>query len=125
MSFFAENLGRWWGNNPVLKKQEKIDGGLTISDNQPNGRVKAKSKASLDRTYLLAYDDDNALICECKYTEDPFDEKQLKDLQDSALCIKQQNKSFIIFSKNGVSSGVEKQIKGLPEFSVITLDDIF
>jgi len=99
MPFFAENLGRWWGNNPVLKKQEEID--------------------------LLAYDDDNALICECKYTEDPFDEKQLKDLQDSSLCIKQHHKSFIIFSKNGISSGVEKQIKGLPEFSVITLDDIF
>ena len=25
MPFFAENLGRWWGNNPVLKKQEEIE----------------------------------------------------------------------------------------------------
>ena len=40
MPFFAENLGRWWGNNPVLKKQEEID--------------------------LLATDDENAVICECK-----------------------------------------------------------
>lgn len=125
MTFFAENLGRWWGNNPVLKKQEEIDGELIISSNSPNGRVKAKSKACLDRTYLLAYDDENAVICECKYTEDPFDEKQLKDLQDSALCVTQQNKSYIIFSKNGVSSGVEKHLKNLSGYSVITLDDLF
>lgn len=125
MTFFAENLGRWWGNNPVLKKQEEIDGELIISSNSPNGRVKAKSKACLDRTYLLAYDDENAVICECKYTEYPFDEKQLKDLQDSGLCVMQQNKSYIIFSKNGVSSGVEKHLKNLSGYSVITLDDLF
>ena len=125
MPFFAENLGRWWGNNPVLKKQEEIDGELIISSNSPNGRVKAKSKACLDRTYLLAIDDENAVICECKYTEDPFDEKQLKDLQDSALCVTQQNKSYIIFSKNGVSSGVKKHLKNLPGYSVVTLDDLF
>lgn len=109
MPFFAENLGRWWGNNPVLKKQEEIDGELIISSNSPNGRVRVKSKACLDRTYLLATDDENAVVCECKYTEDPFDEKQLKDLQDSALCVMQQNKSYIIFSKNGVSSNVENK----------------
>ncbi|MDY5122515.1 MAG: ATP-binding protein [Treponema sp.] len=125
MPFFAENLGRWWGNNPVLKKQEEIDGELIISSNSPNGRVKAKSNACLDRTYLLAYDDENAVICECKYTEEPFDEKQLKDLQNSALCVTQQNKSYIIFSKNGVSSGVEKHLKNLSGYSVITLDDLF
>lgn len=125
MPFFAENLGRWWGNNPVLKKQEEIYGELIISSNSPNGRVKVKSKACLYRTYLLAYDDENAVICECKYTEDPFDEKQLKDLQDSALCVTQQNKSYIIFSKNGVSSGVEKHLKNLPGYSVVTLDDLF
>ena len=84
------------GNNPVQKKQEEID--------------------------LLATDDEDAVICECKYTEDPFDEKQLKDLQDSALCVKQQNKSYIIFSKNGVSSGVEKHLKNLSGYSVVTLD---
>ncbi len=99
MPFFAENLGRWWGSNPVSKRQEEID--------------------------ILATDEKNALICECKYTENSFDEKQLKDLQNSALCIKRKNKSYMIFSKNGVSSGVKKQIEKLPEYSVITLDDLY
>ncbi len=99
MPFFAENLGRWWGNNPVLKKQEEID--------------------------LLAIDDGNALFCECKYTFQKFDEKQFKDLEDSALCINRANKYFMIFSKTGITSGVEKKIAGNEKYTVITLDDLF
>ena len=38
MPFFAEEVGRWWGNNPVLKKQEEID--------------------------ILAIDEESAVICE-------------------------------------------------------------
>lgn len=98
MPFFAEQIGRWWGNNPVLKKQEEID--------------------------ILAVDDDNALFCECKYTEEKFDEKQLSDLEASALCINRPTKYFIIFSKKGISSGVENRIKGRSEYSVVTLDDL-
>lgn len=99
MPFFAENLGRWWGNNPVLKKQEEID--------------------------ILAIDDENALFCECKYTSEKFDEKQLKDLEDSSLCINREKKYFMIFSKNGISRGVEKKICGNKMYTVITLDELF
>lgn len=99
MPFFAENLGRWWGNNPVLKKQEEID--------------------------ILAIDDENALFCECKYTSEKFDEKQLKDLEDSSLCINREKKYFMIFSKNGISRGVEKKIFGNEMYTVITLDELF
>lgn len=99
MPFFAENLGRWWGNNSVLKKQEEID--------------------------ILAIDDENALFCECKYTSEKFDEKQLKDLEDSSLCINREKKYFMIFSKNGISRGVEKKICGNEMYTVITLDELF
>ena len=99
MPFFAESLGRWWGNNPVLKKQEEID--------------------------LLALDDENALFCECKYTDGKFDQKELKDLQDSSLCINRAKKSYMIFSKNGVNSAVESEIKGNSAYKVITLDEMF
>lgn len=98
MPFFAENLGRWWGNNPVLKKQEEID--------------------------ILAFDDSNVLFCECKYTEDKFNEKELKDLQDASLCINRPNKYFMIFAKNGVSSAVEKQIGSNSSYLVVTLEDL-
>ncbi len=99
MNFFAQELGRWWGNNPVLKKQEEID--------------------------LVALDDENALFCECKYTEDKFDEKQLKDLQNSSLCINREKKQFMIFSKNGVSSSVEKLIKTDSSYTLIDLQKLY
>ena len=99
MPFFAENLGRWWGNNPVLKRQEEID--------------------------ILALDDEHAIFCECKYTEQKFDEKQLQNLEDSALCINRENKYFMIFSKNGISSGVEEKIRGKGNYFVVTEGDLF
>ena len=99
MPFFAEILGRWWGNNPILKRQEEID--------------------------ILALDDANALFCECKYTEQKFDEKQLQDLENSALCIKRANKYFMIFSKNGISKGAEEKIREKRNYFVVTEKDLF
>ncbi|WP_443738081.1 ATP-binding protein [Treponema sp.] len=99
MPFFAEQIGRWWGNNPVLKREEEVD--------------------------LVALDDENAVICECKYTNEPFDEKQLNDLLDSAICIKRGKKSFIIFSKNGITSGVKNRISGKDEYKVVGVKELF
>lgn len=65
------------------------------------------------------------IILQNHFTEDSFDEKELKDLQDSALCIKQPNKFYIIFSKNGITSEVRKQIQNDPKYSIITLEDMF
>ena len=73
---------------------------------------------------LIATDEENALFCECKYTEKKFNESQLKDLEDSALCINRPNKYFRIFSKNGVTSGVEKAIKGKDAYFVVTLKEL-
>lgn len=99
LPFFAEEIGRWWGNNPITKKQDEID--------------------------IVVQDKSNAILCECKYTQDPFDEKELFDLLDSTPCIKRDNLYFWIFSRNGVSSGVHKKIKSLNHYKVITAKDLF
>lgn len=99
MPFYPQGIGRWWGNNPILKKQEEID--------------------------ILALDDENAIICECKYTNEKFDLKQLKDLEQSALCINKENKSFIIFSKSGVTTKVEELIIDDSNYKVLTIEDLY
>ena len=99
LPFFAEEIGRWWGNNPIEKSQEEID--------------------------IVVMDQENAILCECKYTEKPFDEKELSDLQNSAPCIKRDNKFFWIFSRKGVTPGVKKKIQGLDNYKVITIKDLF
>ncbi len=98
MPFYAEEIGRWWGTNPVMKRQEEID--------------------------LVAMDNDNVLFCECKYTEKKFDEKELQDLIDSSVCINRKNKWFMIFSKSGITGGVKQKIEGDTSFIIITLDQL-
>ena len=83
----------------MLKKQEEID--------------------------ILALDDDNALIAECKYTEEPFDVKQLNDLRDSALCINRKNRYFMIFSRSGITEGVREQIEGDDSYRVISMEALY
>jgi len=99
LPFFAEEVGRWWGNNPIEKRQEEIG--------------------------IVAQDSENAILCECKYTEKPFDEKELSDLQASAPCIKRNNKYFWIFSRKGVSAEVKKIIQNQSNYKVITVKDLF
>ena len=68
---------------------------------------------------------ESAIICECKYTEKPFDEKELSDLQASAPCIKRNNNFFWIFSRKGVTSGVKKKIQRQGNYKVFTIKDLF
>lgn len=99
LPFFAEEIGRWWGNNPVEKRQEEID--------------------------IVVQDQKNAIICECKYTEKPFDESELLNLQASAPCIKRDNLYFWIFTRKGITSGVKKKIKNQDNFKVTTIKELF
>ncbi len=99
MPFYAEQLGRWWGPNPVLKRPEEID--------------------------IIALDGENALFAECKYRETPFDEKQLSDLQDSSLCINRKNKYYVIFSKKGITTGVQKKIEGDNSYRIVNINDLY
>jgi AAA+ ATPase superfamily predicted ATPase len=99
LPFFAEQVGRWWGNNPLAKRQEEID--------------------------IVAQDENNAILCECKYTEKAFDETELSDLQACAPCIKRDNLYFWIFSRKGVTAGVKKKIKNLGNYKVISIKELF
>lgn len=99
LPFFAEEIGRWWGNNPTLKRQEEID--------------------------IVAEDSESAILCECKYTEKPFDDNELQDLQNCESCIKRANKFFWIFSRKGVTPSVKKKIKNNDKYKIITLEDLF
>ena len=99
MPFYATAIGRWWGTNPVLKKPEEID--------------------------VLALNDQNALIAECKYTEQPFDIHELNDLIDSAQCIKRADHYYYIFSRNGITKAVADKIAGDDRYKVISIKELF
>ena len=76
-------LGRWWGNNPALKRQEEIDI-LGIND--------------IDKT---------AVFGECKYRNEVIDLGTVDLLiKRSELFPKYQKKGYILYSKKGFSSSV-------------------
>ena len=101
LPFVPAHLGRWWGNNPQKKKQDDID--------------------------ILALDQtgERAIFCECKYRNQPFDEKELKDLLDASDILTQiSEKHYYLFSKSGFTPAVERE-SSRRGIELITPDKMF
>ena len=75
LSFFFSKIGRWWGNNPLEKRQEEVD--------------------------ILAFHRDSALFCECKWTNTPVDIDALLNLERRSGLFSYKSNQYWIFSKTG------------------------
>ena len=85
LPFVPAQIGKWWGNNPVKKKQDDID------------------ILALDRS------GERGIFCECKHRNQLFDEKELNDLLDASKIFSQiKDHTYILFSKSGFTSEVQK-----------------
>ena len=84
--FMISKIGKWWGNNPKLKRQEEID--------------------------ILAFRGNNALFGECKWTNSSVDIDVLYDLKEQSSLFEYKNIWFYLFSKSGFTDrliqGTEK-----------------
>jgi len=80
-----KDCGRWWGNNPKTKSEQEID--------------------------ILAcdYEGNNALFCECKWTNEQVDGRILDNLMDKASMFNYSEKYFILFSKSGFKANLKKR----------------
>lgn len=76
--FLFSKAGRWWGTNPIKKSEEEID--------------------------IIAFDDDSAIFCECKWTNIKVASKVLDSLIEKSLMFNFKNKYYYIFSKSGFSN---------------------
>lgn len=94
LPFPIQHIGRWWGNNPIEKKQEEID--------------------------LIAYRDNQAIFMECKY-RNQIKVKQVKEdiIRKSELFPDFNDKYYILFTKENI--GVNKREAS---FISISLDEI-
>jgi AAA+ ATPase superfamily predicted ATPase len=77
LPFFPVSIGRWWGNNPHMKRQEEID--------------------------ILAYRKQQALFCECKWTNERVGQAVLTTLIDRGDLFRYRSKWYWLFSKSGFS----------------------
>lgn len=89
------NLGRWWGNDPGLKKQAEID-------------------------IMAEQDKSTALFCECKWRNEPIDKDVLELLEHRGTLFRYTHNHYMLFSK---SSFTEKCRELAKENSNITLVD--
>ena len=98
LPFLIGKIGRWWGNNPKEKRQEEID--------------------------ILAYRKDDALFCECKWTNALVDVDILHDLQAQAEMFPYKNKWCWLFAKTGFTDRLVKEAKSQNNVRLVTFDEM-
>jgi AAA+ ATPase superfamily predicted ATPase len=98
LPFFTVRIGRWWGGNPIKKRQEEID--------------------------ILAYRKDSALFCECKWTNAPVDSDVLTDLEAQSDLFPYENKWFWLFAKSGFTDGLLCKAEDREDVKLIRFDDM-
>ena len=99
LPFLATELGRWWGNNPQLKKEEEID--------------------------IVSFHGEKALFGECKWRNEKLNQSVLKDLVRKSQLFKQiKEPHYYLFSKSGVTPGVKKEAELMGNVYLITPADL-
>ena len=78
LPFSFIDAGRWWGANPILKSEQEID--------------------------IFAYDNDNAIFCECKWKNEKTDANILRKLIEKSNMFNFKAKYFYLFSKSGYTN---------------------
>ena len=84
--FNFQDIGRWWGTNPLKREQQEID--------------------------LLAVDETGtrAIFAECKWTNEKMPESVVDELMEKAKMFKNYNeKYFYLFSKSGFTPACQKR----------------
>ena len=99
LPFFTGKAGRWWGNNPIEKRQEEID--------------------------ILAYRKDSALFCECKWTTAPVDIDVLNALEAKSGLFHYKSKWFWLFAKTGFTDRLINEAETRGSVRLIKFDEMF
>ncbi len=86
LPFIPYKMGKWWGNNPMIKAQDDVD--------------------------ILAFDKNGkkALFCECKFRNKPMPMEEYDDLITASEIFKQVHEKYFLFiSKSGFTEPVRKR----------------
>ncbi len=93
------SLGRWWGNDPVRKRQEEID-------------------------IMGEQDKETALFAECKWTNEKVDLGVLETLFARGGLFPYLSPHFFLFSKSGFTKGCTEEAKARGNVTLVTFDEI-
>jgi len=93
------SLGRWWGNDPSIKKQAEID-------------------------IMAEQDKQIALFCECKWRNEAVNENILELLEHRSTLFRYKNNYYIIFSKSDFTDKCKSMAQAKPNVMLIDYADI-
>lgn len=93
------DLGRWWGNDPVAKKQTEID-------------------------IMGEQDRNTALFGECKWTNEKVDSAVLETLVNRSRLFHYTDTKLFLFAKSGFTTGCIERAEELGNVSLVTFADI-
>lgn len=99
LPFVFEEIGRWWGNNSIKKRQEEID--------------------------ILAIDKSNAIFGECKWKNETIDMEVVNLLIEKSSILNYENKYYIFFSKSGFSASVVEYAKHNNNVFIYKMSDMY
>lgn len=98
LPFVFSSIGRWWGNNPVKKREEEID--------------------------ILCKNDNDILFGECKWRNEQISLAVVNSLIEKSTLFNCVNKYYIFFSKSGFKDDVIELALNQKNIFLISLDDI-
>ncbi len=81
LPFFVSQRGRWWGNNPVKKREEEID--------------------------LVAIGKGGILFGEAKWHNKPVDSDVIRELMEKSVIFKEEPKYYMLFSRKGFTENAK------------------
>jgi AAA+ ATPase superfamily predicted ATPase len=98
LPFMFSKIGRWWGGNQILKKQEEID--------------------------IMAIGENNSVIYgECKWTKELIDKRVLENTLRRGELFQYKDKYYYLFSKNGFTQDCFN--KSSTNIKLIEFDNMF
>lgn len=93
------SLGRWWGNDPVHKRQVEID-------------------------IMGEQDKNTALFAECKWTNEKIDLSVLETLVERSIIFSYEKKHYFLFSKSGFTKGCKEKAQKMGNVSLVSYDGL-
>jgi AAA+ ATPase superfamily predicted ATPase len=95
-----DQIGRWWGNNQVLKKQEEID--------------------------FIARSGQSAIFGECKWRNERMGSDSLARLINASLVPEQyHDRHYMLFSKSGFTTGLVEESRRRGDVELVGIDQLF
>lgn len=92
-------LGRWWGSDPEMKSEAEID-------------------------IVAVGDKNNAIFCECKWTNEDVDLTVLEALVRRSRLLPFEKKYFYLFAKNGFTSGCREKAEELGNVRLVKFEEM-